>query len=151
MQTAVEARMRVFGVSRDVAQTDAMGSPLQRLQHYKIISPEQAIAGYDFAFTMREYLATAKLQKPSQGKAGFVPATPDNSEGPAVRGESKAKEYMVELREIDRLDGNMAFTTTSVVWDVCVNENDRRSEAEIGALRVGLNAIHRVMYGRKAA
>jgi hypothetical protein len=151
MQTAVEARMRVFGVSRDIAQTDAMGSPLQRLQHYKIISPEQAIAGYDFAFTMREYLATAKLQKPSQGKAGFVPATPDNSEGPAVRGESKAKEYMVVLRETDRLDGNMAFTTTSVVWDVCVNENDRRSEAEIGALRVGLNAIHRVMYGKKAA
>jgi hypothetical protein len=150
MQTAVEARMRVFGVSRDIAQTDAMGSPLQRLQHWKIISPEQAIAGYDFAFTMREYLATAKLQKPSQGKAGFVPATPDNSEGPAVRGESKAKEYMKALGEVD-LQFVSAPSSTAVVWSICIDERDWPGEKAEGALRVGLSAIHRVMYGRKAA
>jgi hypothetical protein len=171
MQTAVEARIRVFGLKPDktyivrddkgeivsdmtgeeIARTDIMGTPLGRLQHWRYISADQAIAGHDFAVTMREYLATAKLQKPSQGKAGFVPATPDNGDGPPVKGETKAKQYMDALAGVDRSDPFSAPTATSIVWRVCIEEKDCSGEREIGALRVGLNAIHRVLYGRKAA
>lgn len=158
-EVAIEARMRVFGVSKEIAALAEMGSPLGRLLHWKVITNAQADAGYDFAVTMRDYLATAQLQRPTQGKAGFVPSQRTSSEqelDPAetakLRGrESKARAYMEALAEIDRTDPFSGPTSTSVVWDVCVNENDREGEAAIGALRVGLNAIHRVLYGRKAA
>lgn len=148
----IEARMRVFGVSREIAALAEMGSPLGRLLHWKYITNSQADAGYDFAVTMRDYLATAQLQRPTQGKAGFVPTVRASQGSPEpVRGETKARDYMEALAELDRSDPLSTPTATSVVWDVCVNENDRPGEAAIGALRVGLNAIHRVLYGRKAA
>lgn len=151
-RTAVEARMRVFGVSKEIAALAEIGSPLGRLLHCKFITNSQADAGYDFAVTMRDYLATANLQRPTQGKAGFIPVQRSSGESQEpVRGETKARAYMEALGEIDRCDRLSTPTSTSVVWDVCINENDRKSEAEIGALRVGLNAIHRVLYGRRAA
>jgi hypothetical protein len=144
--------MRIFGISKDLAGNPDMGSPLGRLVHWKVISQAQADAGYDFAVTMRDYLATAQLQRPTQGKAGFIPTqrSSGDSQEP-TRGEVKAKAYMEALAEIDRTDPFSGPSATSVVWDVCINETDRRSVAEIGALRVGLNAVHRVWYGRKAA
>ena len=71
-RVALEARMRVFGVGLELAGRDVMGSPLGRLLHWKIITPAQADAGYDFALTMRDYLAASEGQRPSQGKASFL-------------------------------------------------------------------------------
>jgi hypothetical protein len=152
-KVALEARMRIFGISKELAGNSDMGSPLGRLVHWKVISQAQADAGYDFAVTMRDYLSTAQLQRPTQGKAGFIPTQRSSGDSAEpVRGEVKAKLYMDALQEIDRVyTFRTAPTATSVVWDVCINETDRRSIAEIGALRVGLNAVHRVWYGRKAA
>ena len=174
-RVALEARMRVFGLKperaymtkwRDedgkvhdggemtgwaLAGSNIMGHPLNMLQNWGHITANQAIAGHEFALTLRDYLATGRLQRPTQGKAGFVPGTPDNSDGKPVKGEVKAKRYMEALAEIDRSDPFSGPSTTSVVWDICINEKHRFSVAEIGALRVGLNAVHRVWYGRKAA
>lgn len=151
-RVAIEWRMKAFGVSKEIAALAEMGSPLGRLLHWKVITNAQADAGYDFAVTMRDYLATAQLQRPGQGKAGFIPVqrSSGDSQEP-VRGEAKARAYMEALAEIDRADRLSSPTSTSVVWDVCINENDRMQDEEIGALRVGLNAIHRVLYGRRAA
>jgi hypothetical protein len=143
--------MRTMGITRDLAGNPNMGSPLGRLLHWKYITNAQADAGYDFAVTMRDYLSTGQLQRPTQGKAGFVPTVraSSDSEGP-VRGESKAKAYMEALKQVDLLEPHQE-TATSVVWDVCISERDRMEEKALGLLRCGLNAIGRVMYGRKAA
>lgn len=172
MQTAVEGRMRAYGLKPDkqyivrdekgeiessltgeqIAKSNIMGSALGRLQHWRVISEDQAIAGHDFAAIMRDYLATANLQRPTQGKAGFIPSQRASSDsGEPVRGEMKARAYMEALGEIDRTDPFSAPTATSIVWKVCIEDQDVHGDYEPGALRVGLNAIHRIMYGRKAA
>jgi hypothetical protein len=156
-KVALEARMRIFGISKDLAGNPDMGSPLGRLVHWKVISQAQADAGYSFAQVMREFLAAADLPKPTAGSTnpeprsrGGVNLEPYDPPKEAAA-QSRARRYMEALREVDRTDPFSGPTATSVVWDVCINETDRRSIAEIGALRVGLNAVHRVWYGRKAA
>lgn len=151
VSTAVEGRMRTMGISRELAKDPNMGSPLGRLLHWKCITSAQADAGYEFAVTMRDYLATGQLQRPSQGKAGFVPTIRSSGDSAEpVRGESKAKAYMEALKDVDLLEPGQE-SATSIVWDVCISEKDRTDEKSIGLLRCGLNAINRVNYGRKAA
>ncbi len=151
ISVAIEGRMRTMGISRELAKDPNMGSPLGRLLHWKYITAAQADAGYSFAQVMREYISSAKLQRGSPAKANFVPGQPDNGEGPSIRGEGTAKRYTEALAEIDRSDPFSAPTVTSIVWRVCYEEKDCHDEKERGALRVGLNAIHRILYGRKAA
>jgi len=145
-RVALEARMRVFGVSSELASRDVMGSPLGRLLHWNIITPAQADAGYDFALTMRDYLAAAGGQRPSQNKASFLPSFrgSNGSDGP-VRSAGRARAYMEALREVDTLD-RAASSATSIVWDVCISENDRMRDVELGLLRAGLNALSRVLH-----
>lgn len=145
-RVALEARMRIFGVSREDAGKDVIGSPLGRLLHWKLITQAQVDAGYDFALTMREYLAGADSPRPTQGKASFLPSLRSSSDSAEpTKGETKARAYMEALRDVDALDFR-ALTATSVVWDVCISENDRMRDEELGQLRAGLNAIGRVMY-----
>lgn len=145
-RVALEARMRVFGISSELAGRDVMGSPLGRLLHWNIITPAQADAGYDFALTMRDYLAATGGQRPTQGKASFLPSLRGSS-GPdmPVKAEGRARAYMEALREIDTLDPT-APSATSIVWDVCISENDRMRDAELGLLRSGLNALSRLLH-----
>jgi len=145
-RVALEARMRVFGVSGELASRDVMGSPLGRLLHWKIITPAQADAGYDFALTIRDYLAAAGSQRPSQNKASYLPSFrgSNGSDGP-VRSAGRARAYMEALREIDTLN-LLAPSATSIVWDVCISENDRMRDVELGLLRSGLNALSRVLH-----
>jgi hypothetical protein len=145
-RVALEARMRVFGVSSELASRDAMGSPLGRLLHWNIITPAQADAGYDFALTMRDYLATAGGQRPSHNKASFLPSFRESNAGDGpVKSAGRARAYMEALREIDMLD-RAAPSATSIVWDVCISENDRMRDVELGLLRSGLNALSRVLH-----
>jgi hypothetical protein len=144
-RVALEARMRVFGVSSELASRDVMGSPLGRLLHWNIITPAQADAGYDFALTLRDYLA-AVGQRPSQNKAAFLPSfRGSNSADERVKSAGKARAHMEALREIDVLDPT-APSATSIVWDVCISENDRMRDRELGLLRAGLNALSRVLH-----
>jgi hypothetical protein len=155
VSTAVEGRMRTMGISRELAKDPNMGSPLGRLLHYRYITAEQADAGYNFALTMRDYLAGTPAQRPTQGKAGFIPGAGGNDDGEqppeAVAKtralERKARTLMAALTEVDRTDP-FSESATSIVWAVCVDEKDRTGEQAIGSLRVGLNAIHRILYGR---
>lgn len=143
-RTALEARMRVFGVSLEMAGRDAMGSPLGRLLHWNIITPAQADAGYDFALTLRDYLAASGGQRPSQGKAGYLPALGSSGDHDMpTRIQDKARAYMEALREVDITEPTSP-SATSIVWDVCISENDRMRDKELGLLRSGLNAISRV-------
>src|SRR6185369_5760220 len=89
---------------KQIARSDILGSPLKRLEHWCYITRQQSDAGTEFAKVMREYLSTAKLQKSSPSKANFVPGQPDNGDGPAVRGEARARAYMEALGEINRAD-----------------------------------------------
>ena len=143
-RVALEARMRVFGVSSELASRDVMGSPLGRLLHWNMITPAQADAGYDFALTLRDYLAAAGGQRPSQGKASFLPSL-RGAGGPdaPVKAEGRARAYMEALREVDALDP-ASPSATSIVWDVCISENDRMRDRELGLLRSGLNALSRM-------
>jgi hypothetical protein len=145
-RVALEARMRVFGISSEIAGRDVMGSPLGRLLHWNIITPAQADAGYDFALTMRDYLAAAGSQRPSQGKASFLPSLRGSggSDTP-VKAEGRARAYMEALREVDALDP-ASPSATSIVWDVCISENDRMRDKELGLLRSGLNALSRLLH-----
>jgi hypothetical protein len=145
-RVALEARMRVFGVSSVLASRDVMGSPLGRLLHWNIITPAQADAGYDFALTMRDYLAAVGSQRPSQKKASFLPSfrSSNITDGP-IKSAGRARAYMEALREIDTLD-RTAPSATSIVWDVCVSENDRMRDVELGLLRSGLNALSRILH-----
>ncbi|MBK1870093.1 hypothetical protein [Taklimakanibacter albus] len=143
-RTALEARMRIFGVSLEMAGRDVMGSPLGRLLNWNIITPAQADAGYDFALTLRDYLAASGGQRPSQGKAGFLPALGGSGDCDMPVGiQERARTYMEALREVDCLDPTSP-SATSIVWDVCISENDRMRDKELGLLRSGLNAISRV-------
>jgi len=145
-RVALEARMRVFGVSLEMAGSDAMGSPLGRLLHWNIITAAQADAGYDFAQTIRAYLAASGGQRPSQGRAGFLPAQgSSNGQDMPVKIQDKARAYMEALHEVDRLDPTSP-SATSIVWDVCISENDRMRSRELGLLRSGLNAICRIQH-----
>ncbi len=145
-RVALEARMRVFGVGLELASRDVMGSPLGRLLHWKIITPAQADAGYDFALAMRDYLAANEGQRPSQGKASFLTSMRGTA-GPdaPVKAQGRARAYMDALREIDSLDPTSP-SATSIVWDVCISENDRMRDRELGLLRSGLNALSRVLH-----
>jgi hypothetical protein len=154
-RVVLEARMRIFGISGELASRDVMGSPLGRLLHWNIITPMQADAGYDFALTMRDYLAAICSQRPSQNQASFLPSL-KGSGGPDIPGkvEGRARTYMEALREVDLSDPSSP-SATSIVWDVCVSENDRLRDKELGLLRSGLNALSRVSQrgfdaGRKA-
>ncbi len=145
-RVALEARMRVFGVGFELAGRDVMGSPLGRLLHWKIITPAQADAGYDFALTLRDYLAASEGQRPSQSKASFLTSM-HGTAGPEapVRAQDRARTYMEALRDVDGLDPTSP-SATSIVWDVCISENDRMRDRELGLLRSGLNALSRVLH-----
>lgn len=143
-RVALEARMRVFGVSSELASRDVMGSPLGRLLHWNMITPAQADAGYDFALTLRDYLAAAGGLRPSQGKASFLPSLRGSGDADApIKAEGRARAYMEALREVDALDP-ASPSATSIVWDVCISENDRMRDRELGLLRSGLNALSRM-------
>ena len=65
-------------------------------------------------------------------------------EGP-VRSQARARLYMEALREVDSL-GPTSPSATSIVWDVCISENDRMRDKELGLLRSGLNALSRILH-----
>jgi hypothetical protein len=142
-RVALEARMRVFGISGELAARDVMGSPLGRLLHWNIITEAQADSGFDFALTMRDYLTAIGGQRPSPSQASFLPALKGRG-GPGMAGEieARARAYMEALREVDICDP-CSPSATSIVWDVCVCENDRLAGREAGLLRSGLNALGR--------
>jgi hypothetical protein len=52
---------------------------------------------------------------------------------------------MDALRDVDSLD-RTSPSATSIVWDVCISENDRMRDRELGLLRLGLNALSRVLH-----
>lgn len=97
---------------------DAMSSPLDRLQHWHIITEEQANAGREFASAMGDYLTGS-----------------DGSETAPAR----ARAFMGALVNVD--SGPVTPSTASIVWDVCVSENDRMRDCELQRLRAGLDAI----------
>ena len=143
-RTALEARMRIFGVGREMAGQDVMGSPLGRLLNWNIITAAQADAGYNFALALRDYLMASGGQRPGQSKAGFLPALGSSGDRDMPTGiQERARAYMEALREVDSLDPTSP-SATSIVWDVCISENDRMRDKELGLLRSGLNAISRV-------
>src|SRR5262245_45285099 len=134
-RVAFEARMRVFGVSGEIASSHAMGSPLGRLMHWNIITPAQADAGYDFALTMRDYLAVCGGQRPGPNKASFLSSPRGTGACDLWPGtEARARAYMAALRDVDVLEGSSP-SVTSIVWDVCISEHDRMGHAEHGLLR----------------
>ena len=145
-RVALEARMRVFGIPGELAASEMMGSPLGRLFHWKMITPAQADAGYDFALTMRDYLATSGGQRPSPSKASFLPSL--RGAGACdlwSKTDGRARAYIEALRDVDALDPSQP-SATSIVWDVCISEHDRMRDIELGLLRSGLNALSRVLH-----
>jgi hypothetical protein len=146
-RVALEARMRIFGVGRELAGRDIMGSPLGRLLHWNIITPAQADAGYNFALTMRAYLRASEGQRPGQSRASFVPPAHGTAANRCPeRFEKTARSFMEALTAVDSLDP-ASPSATSIMWDVCVFEHDRMRVRELCLLRLGLNAIARVIHG----
>lgn len=148
MATAVDARMRHFGLSRKAAHDPDAGFPLGRLRRRSYISPAQYEAGLKFTEAMRAYLGskigqtgTARAQDPDRMGSSLT-------ERPVQR-EGEARAYIDALADLDRLH-RCKRSTTSILWEVCLTEHaGHMDEGEIGRMREGLNAIGRVIQRRE--
>jgi hypothetical protein len=148
METATEARMRHYHLSKTAARDPDQGFPLGRLHKRGYISQAQYEAGNKFADAMRAYLGS-KI-----GSTGTAPAQDVNRRGASltdrpVQREDEARAYMDALADLDRLH-SCRRSTTSIVWEVCLTEHaGHMDENEIGRMREGLNAIGRVILRRE--
>lgn len=175
-EVAIQARMRVFGISREEAMGKARknateneklqakmeermgvnwGHSLGRAHKRGYITQAQFVAGRKFAEHMRDYMLSKGIGAPTP--AAFDPLRRGASltDG-KVKHESEAKEYLAALAEVDRANVR-GRSATFIVMDICLRDaSEHLSELERGIFREGLNAIgrvidHRERMARKAA
>lgn len=154
METALEARMRLFDVTktaaleRDPTGPQLMGFPLGRLFKHQYVSKAQYAAGNRFAEVMRSYLMSKGIG------TGTAPAIDYNRHGASlterpVQHQDEARQFIEALAEVDRMMPSRR-SATSLVWEVCLREqSEHMGEHEIGRMREGLNAIGRVIQRRE--
>jgi hypothetical protein len=160
-RTAVTARMRHYRVSKTAAKDQHVGSPLGRLVRWGHITPAQYQAGTKFTECIRSYLvvSTAPRDTPKCVEAALVGpmggVTHEMQDDEAIRREraviKRARELIQALGGLDdgakhvtHLNNNRSHT--AVVWEVCIAEAaEPNSIYELGLLREGLNAVHRVL------
>jgi hypothetical protein len=164
METATQARMRIFGISKDDAQCKVpsgdkeakaeqrlginWGFPLGRLYKIGYIQKDQFIAGNTFAEHMRSYMLSKGIGAATAAAFDMDRRGASLSERP-VQHESEARQYMEALAEIDRLNPSNR-SATAMMWDTCMSEGSEHfTPKEMGIFREGLNAIARVIARRE--
>jgi hypothetical protein len=154
-QTVIDARMRHYRVSRSAAKEQNVGSPLGLLVRWGHITPLQYDSGNKFAEHIRDYLPllpaprdTPKCVEASlTGPMGVVHQLDDpRRDEREVKITKRARELITAIGVLDDAHLGSPRSHYSVVWDVCVAEKyEPKSIYELGLLREGLNAVHRVL------
>lgn len=139
---AIEARRRHFHLGRARAGDPAMSSTLGRLQAFGFISEAQLAVGLGFQSLVRAWVDQAEAPRPVPRAAAASPGG-----GSPVREllQDPGREEALHGRALAVL-GALEPGPREIVWAVCIAETDNRlTNAEIGELRSGLNAILRAL------
>lgn len=156
MAVAIEARQRVFGVSKADAKTQLAGSAIGRLlMGSNLASGEQARAFSEAADEFREKRARfesaidAKRLTTSTDYTGIRQGRSRDMEDPAYVSWCNAvrRDYAEIRRAILEADP-LAMTMLEMV---VIEDKEPRNDVTMGALRSGLNAVYRVLQSRRRA
>lgn len=138
MQTAVSARMRVFGLSEGDAKQQFAGTFLGRAHLEGLLSRDQLDAAHSYARTVLTYRTA--IQAPerlrSDGRGGDLSEEEYTKRCKAAV--SRFSTMVDALREVERTEGtnSLGVLEPAVLRDVDMHHM-------LGHLRIALNAIHR--------
>jgi hypothetical protein len=148
-ETAIEARVRLFGISREEAVRQEAGTAIGRALNNRDITRDQYDACMEWAVRLDSYeraIGVRRVRSASDygGVGGF-----DGSDGDApayVESCQRARRRYGEIRKWI-MDADPLGLFALETW---VKE-DKEAYALIGALRVAANAINRLMKFERAA
>lgn len=169
MEVAIQARMRVFGISREEAMGKVKksasdddrlqakieerlginwGSSLGRALKRGHIKQVQFVAGRTFAEHMRAYMLSKGIGAPTPPAFDPLRRGASLKEGPVLH-EREVREYLEALAEVDRANIR-GRSATFIVMEICLRDgSEHLSELERGIFREGLNAIAKVLERRE--
>lgn len=152
----LNARMRHFGFAPEVARGDKAGFPLGRLRLWGKVSESEYEAGLEFERVLRAYIPILR-SIPPEARAGLkvrpmaellASIRPDH----VKNAEERAKQFMVELGNLDSVAYSRGRTATAIVWAVCISYEDHLGLGELEKLKKGLRKIDEVWQcSRRAA
>lgn len=137
MKVAVNARMRVFGLSEGDAKQQFAGSFVGRAHLDGLLSRDQLDAAHTYAQTIMNYRTA--IQAPERirnGRGGDLDDQEYTNRCKAAV--SRFNDMVSSLREVDRMEGtnSLGVLEPAVLRDIDMHHM-------IGHLRIALNAIHR--------
>ena len=155
MSTAIEARMRLFGVTSKQAKDERLGTALGRLAFRELISEKQYQAGIAFGELYHRHQTLMGLPSPSPRSVagllineGIFGASPSE---PVLEVIEKVKRRFADATSVlDACDREQRMSAgkrpTLLVYRTVCTDQDAMSwgEEDIGNLRVALNALVRL-------
>ena len=155
MATALDARRRHFGISAKAARDERLGSALGRLAFKKTISEVQYQAGLHFAELHLRHAKALGLPQlaPQSLSALLIHESVFGAQAYELTIESIAslkRRYSEATAALDECDREQRFSpgrrpTWLVHRLICLDDDiDEKISADIGNLRVALNALVRV-------
>ena len=155
MSTAIDARRRHLGVSLKAARDERLGSAIGRLAFKQVISEVQYQAGLQFAELNHRHAAALGLPIPSPQSmsallvnAGIFGTPPGEMVIDVIEQlKRRHKEATTALDECDREHRlSPGRRPTWLIYRmVCLDQDiDEKNSADVGNLRVALNALVRV-------
>jgi hypothetical protein len=155
MATALEARQRHYGVTQKQAKDERLGSALGRLAFKQLISNGQYQAGIEFAKLHHRFTTMFGLPQPNPQSVsnllineGVFGSSPSEVAIDAI--ERLRKRYDVVKSALDTCDREQTHAIgrqpSRLIYEViCLDcDIDEKHAADIGSLRIGLNALSRV-------
>lgn len=137
METAVNARMRVFGLTERDAKQQFAGTFVGRVHMEGDLSRDQLEAAHTYAQTVMAYRTA--IQSPERlrnGRSGDMDDQEYTNRCKAA--ESRFNAMVKALREVDRTEGTNCL---GVLEPAVLRDADMHHM--LGHLRIALNAIHR--------
>lgn len=137
METAVSARMRVFGLSEKDARQQFAGTFVGRARQANQLSPDQFEAAYTYAQIVLNYRTA--IQSPGKITRGRSAGLDDGEYDERCKAAVKRYDQLVAtLREVDRAEKTncLGVLEPAILRDVDMHHM-------MGDLRLALNAIHR--------
>lgn len=152
---------------RDIAATDAVGYPLARLHANGLLTTDQLNAGNHYALAVCNYAKTMGIPMGSprsgallsmqgggfyrwEGEDGSI--DPDESRKRLDRVKTQYNECHDALYELGRIH-HRGRKILLVMREICVAEVEEKTiwadQQKLGDLRLGLNAVHKILLGHK--
>jgi len=154
---------------RDIAATELVGFPLARLYSNRLISRDQFEAGEHYARLVHSYASIMGIPVGSPRSGALLSMQGGGFyrwEGEDGAGDNEEAQKRVQRIRSDYNDCHDTLYTLGVehksgrkilivMREICVAELDEREmwgksgEAKLGDLRLGLNAVHKILVGHK--